>query len=509
MTQEGRRDPVWHQVIPKEPLSFEISDDAKPGMPLPDCGEASLPAVDLSRTLGSDALRNDSIMVPQLSEPEVVRHFTRLSMLNYQIDAGIYPLGSCTMKHNPRINEAIARSPAVASAHPDLPDDLCQGHLRVMYELAADLAEITGLPAVTLQPAAGAQGEFAALKVASAYFKDIGQDRRVVITTDSAHGTNPSSAAICGFDVVEVPTQSDGLVHPEDVLGAISDKVAVFMVTNPNTLGRFERFLPEISAQIHRAGGLVYCDGANLNAILGVTRPAEFGADMIHINLHKTFSTPHGGGGPGSGPICCIEKLRPYLPDPRIERQADGIFRRVRGQNPKTIGAVKSFFGNFGMLMRAWTYIRSNGPEGLRAISDNAVLNANYLKARLVDLYPEGLPGPTLHEAVLTDKLLKAHGVTTAELAKMLLDYGVHPPTVYFPLIVKGAIMIEPTESEGLAELDRFVYAMRQCFAEAREGQWKDRRAPELVPRTKIDETRAARNPTLTWMDAQQARDTP
>ncbi len=493
----------YQTVIPAEPVIFELSQDEKPGLRLP---TLTVPKTEPSAVFSHSELRSSEPCLPQLSEPEVVRHFTRLSMQNYNIDASIYPLGSCTMKYNPRINEDLARMPEVALMHPMMPEQLCQGHLQMIYELEQDLGEISGLPAVSLQPAAGAQGEFSALKVAAAYFASRGEaERTVVVTPDSAHGTNPASAALCGFSLVEIPTGKDGIVSVEALKDFLNGRLAVVMMTNPNTLGRFESNIEDIARAVHKAGGLVYCDGANLNAILGYARPGDFGVDIMHINLHKTFSTPHGGGGPGAGPICCRADLEPFLPTPRVQKKGDRFYTWVEQDPKKTVGKVKSFYGNYGVLVRAWTYIRMIGPEGLRETAKNAVLSANYIKAKLKDLYPETFEGPTLHEAVLCDKKIKEHGITTAELAKMLLDYGVHPPTVYFPLIVSGALMIEPTETENLEELDRFIFAMRDSFERAARGETKGQTFPTKTPRTKIDETAAARKPTLTWQASQRA----
>jgi glycine dehydrogenase subunit 2 len=489
--------PVFRAVVPREGLIFEKSQADKPGTRLP---KLTVNAADPAATLGAEHLRQTAPTIPQLSEPEVVRHFTRLSMMNYQIETGIYPLGSCTMKYNPKLNEDLARDPHMALAHPMAPEELTQGHLAIIHELERDLAEITGLPGVSTQPAAGAHGEYTALMVAAAYFKSRGEKRDIVVTPDTSHGTNPASAAIAGFECVEIPTDESGVLHADAVKKVVEQygpRIGVLMVTNPNTLGRFESNMGEISEIIHKAGGLVYSDGANLNAILGVVKPADYGTDLMHINLHKTFSTPHGGGGPGSGPICVRADLEPFLPSPRVVKDGDNF--RWNHDRPKSIGKVKSFFGNYGVLVRAWAYIRVHGAEGLRDIAENAVLNANYIKAKLQDLYPEGFPGPTLHESVLCDRKIKEFGVTTTDVAKMLLDEGMHPPTVHFPLVVKGALMIEPTETESLEELDRFIDAMRRIYARAESGEAKGKTFPLQTPVGRLDETLAARQPKLRW----------
>ncbi len=486
-------------IIPEEPLIFERSQDDKRGY-LVTNDHKSFSSSNILQKFSKESLRNENDLkfLPQLSEPEVIRHYTRLSLKNYQIDLGIYPLGSCTMKYNPRINEDLARQGDVAHLHPMTPGRLSQGHLQIMWELEKFLGEITGLPAVSLQPAAGAQGEFTAIKVAQAYFhsKNL-KNKTKIITTDSAHGTNPATAALCGYEVIEIPTSSQGVVTKSELEKVLTDEVAVLMVTNPNTLGKFEKDIFEISEMVHAKGGLVYCDGANLNAIMGITRPGDFGADIMHINLHKTFSTPHGGGGPGSGPICCREFLRSFLPIPQIKKNGSEFF--LDHSEKLSIGKVKSFYGNFGMFIRAWTYILSHGGKGLKEISENAILNANYIKSKLVDLFPEPFPGDVLHEVVLSDKKIKSLGLSTSDIAKALLDYGIHPPTVHFPLIAKGALMVEPTESEGKDELDRFINAMRDIYARTESGELKPETSPLRTPRQKIDETTAARHPILKW----------
>jgi glycine dehydrogenase subunit 2 len=442
-------------------------------------------------------VREDISGFPELSEREVVRHFTRLSKLNYANDEGLYPLGSCTMKYNPKVQEKIARLDGFCEAHPLLPERASQGSLQVMAELERFLCEITGMNAFTLQPAAGAQGEFTGIKMVRAYHESQGDPRQVVLIPDSAHGTNPASAHLCGYRVEEIASDDKGCIHLGDLKARVGADVAVLMLTNPNTLGVFERQIGEVCEVLHDAGALVYLDGANLNAFVGVARPGDMGVDLMHTNLHKTFSTPHGGGGPGSGPVGATQALARFLPVPRVV--ADGPTWRWSSDFPQSIGKVHCFHGNFGMHVRAAAYILANGAEGLREIAESAVLNANYLRKRLQGTYHLPYDSPSLHEVILSDRNLEKHGVKTLDVAKRLMDYGFHPPTIYFPLIVKGALMIEPTESEGIEELDAFVDAMLHIAREAEEEPEILHAAPHTTPVGRLDEAAAARKPLLRW----------
>lgn len=492
-------------VVLEEGTLFEVSRPGAKGAALPPLDVPPPAATEAERR----AIRRQAARLPELSEPEVVRHFTRLSTWNYAIDLGLYPLGSCTMKYNPRINEHIARSTLAGDCHPYDPSAWTQGHLRIMHELNQDLCAITGLKAVSLMPAAGAQGELTGLLLIGRYHeaRGNGAKKRKIITTDSAHGTNPASAALAGFDIVQIQTGSQGYVELEDVKAALTDDVAALMLTNPNTLGIFERNIEAISRLLHEQDALLYVDGANLNAILGITRPGDFGADVIQFNLHKTFSTPHGGGGPGSGPIAVSERLAPFLPAPFVVHDAKGYHltdtnpvaaNPALGLDPKVpaLGRIKAFYGNFGMFIRAWVYIRALGSSGLHAVSENAILNANYLKARLRQRLHLPVDGCNLHEVVFNDKHTREQGLDTNALAKRLIDYGFHPPTVYFPLCVKNALMIEPTESENLRELERFVAAVEEILDLGAHGSHDH--VPWRVPRTKVDEVKAARQLRLT-----------
>jgi glycine dehydrogenase subunit 2 len=433
--------------------------------------------------------------LPEVTEPDVVRHFTNLSTWNMSVDTHFYPLGSCTMKHNSKRNERLANLPGIADLHPLQPDATCQGMLQLLFELQGMLAEISGLPAVSLQPAAGAHGELTALMVAAAWFKDQGQRRHKVLAPDSAHGTNPASASMAGFDTVTVKSKAGGLVDLDDLQQKLDDDVAVFMITNPNTLGIFDPQVTQIADRVHARGGLIYLDGANMNAIIGVARPGDFGADMMHFNPHKTFSGPHGGGGPGAGPICVAEKLAPYLPSPMVVRAGQGF--ALSYDRPKSIGRVRSFFGNVGVLVRAYCYIRTHGPDGLRRVAEQAVLNANYLLSRVKHFLPVPQGAMCMHEFVASaSKLKKDRGISAMDIAKRLLDYGFHAPTVYFPLTVPEAMMIEPTESEGRETLDTFAEALFR-ITEEDAGLLHD--APHTTPISRPDEVQAARKPVLKW----------
>ena len=478
----------------EEPLLFERSRPGRRGAETP---ALDVPPVDAGRLLGNLA-RAELPDLPEVSEVDVVRHFTRLSTWNAAVDLGLYPLGSCTMKYNPKLNERVARLPGFAAAHPFSPAERVQGLLALFHSLEGLLAEICGMDRVTLQPAAGAQGELAGIMMIRAYHEARGEKRTRVLVPDSAHGTNPASAALNGYEVVSIASGADGILHPAAVAAAMNDQVAALMVTNPNTLGLFERHIAEICEIVHAQGGLVYGDGANLNALLGIARPGDMGIDVMHLNLHKTFSTPHGGGGPGAGPVAVKELLAPHLPVPVVVRRADGTFAWQSGL-PGSIGRLHGQHGNVGMLVRAYTYIRSLGAEGLRRCSEMAVLNANYLLARLAGSFHVPYPGTVMHECVLSDRNLSERGVTTLDVAKRLIDHGYHPPTIYFPLIVPGALMIEPTESESLEGLDRFADTLLGIAEEAERDPDTVRSAPHRTRLRRLDETLAARKPVLRW----------
>ncbi len=435
--------------------------------------------------------------LPEVSEPEVVRHYTVLSQANLAVDTAFYPLGSCTMKHNPRVNEWAAALPPFRDLHPHAPVEAQQGLLQLLVELEGLLAEVTGMAAVTLQPAAGAHGELTAMLVVRAHFAHRGERRTTVLVPDSAHGTNPASARMAGFTVEELPSGADGRIDVERLRAAVGPETAALMVTNPNTLGVFESRIHEVAEIVHAAGGLLYLDGANLNATLGKVRPGELGFDLVHLNLHKTFSTPHGGGGPGAGPVAVTEALAPYLPGPRPAAAGDGTFRWQWPE--RSIGRVLGGPGNVGVLIRAYTYLRALGAEGLVRAAEQAVLNANYLRARIGDALPLAYEAPFLHEFVLSAKRLRREtGCSALDLAKGLIDQGLHPPTIYFPLIAKEALMVEPTETESRATLDAAAEAFREVVRLAREAPERLHEAPHTTPLSRLDETRAARHPVLT-----------
>jgi glycine dehydrogenase subunit 2 len=475
---------------------FERGAPGRSGVSL---GPLDVPAVDLDKSLGA-LKRGIPAQFPEVSEPEAVRHFVRLSQWNYCIDSQFYPLGSCTMKFNPKVNEWAARLPGFAGLHPLTPEHLCQGALSLMVSLQEILSEIAGMDEVSLQPAAGAQGELTGLMMIRAYHTAQGRSPKKVFIPDSAHGTNPASCALNGFETVPFPADS-GIVDPATLANALNnagDDVAGLMITNPNTLGLYEQAMPKLAALVHDKGGLVYGDGANMNAVLGRARPGDAGVDVMQYNLHKTFTTPHGGGGPGCGPVAFKAKLSPFQPTPVVRREGDRcIIEQSRAQS---IGRVRSFFGNFGMMVRAYTYIRELGPKGLRDVSDLAVLNANYLAARLKHEYRLAFDRPMLHEAVFTDKDIEGQtGIRTLDIAKRLIDYGFHPPTVYFPLVVRGALMIEPTETETKQTLDAFVEALLSIKREAAQTPDLVKGAPHLTRVGRLDEARAARKPRLRW----------
>jgi glycine dehydrogenase subunit 2 len=462
---------------------------------------AALDVPDIAPETAFGALaRKDPADLPEVSEPEAVRHFVRLSQWNFAIDTQFYPLGSCTMKYNPKVNEWAARLPGFADLHPYMPSALTQGALRLMAELEQALAEIAGMDYVSLQPAAGAQGELLGLMMIRAFHHARGRNPKQVLIPDSAHGTNPASCALNGFQTVSVPAR-DGLMDREEVARALDtagDDLAGLMVTNPNTVGLYEQALPEICRMVHEKGGLVYGDGANMNAVLGRARPGDIGVDVMQYNLHKTFTTPHGGGGPGSGPVAFKRALEPFRPHPVVVARAGAY--ELDEARPESVGKIRSFLGNFGMMVRAYTYIRELGHSGLRDVTDHAVLNANYLAARLKEAYPLAFEHRVMHEAVFTDRDLEAQtGVKTLDVAKRLIDFGYHPPTVYFPLVVKGAMMIEPTETESKATIDAFVDAMIQIKREAIEQPELVKNAPHTTRVARLDEARAARKPRLRW----------
>ena len=478
-------------------LIFDLSRPGCRGAVLPEC---DVPSADVASLLPASMLADAPPAMPEVTEPQVVRHFVNLSQLNMSVDTHFYPLGSCTMKYNPKRNERAAAMPGFAEVHPYQPEETKQGMLEMLYEMQEILKEISGLEACSLQPAAGAHGELAALLVAAAYFKDIGEERKKVLVPDNAHGTNPASAAMAGFEAVTVKTNIDGGVDMEDFHAKLDDTIAVFMITNPNTVGIFESNMQKLADEVHARGGLIYLDGANMNAILGITRPGDFGADMQHYNPHKTFSGPHGGGGPGAGPICVTGKLAPYLPGPVVEKESTGsdeaYFKLVNPE--KSIGKVRAFFGNTGVLLRAYAYIRTHGPQGLREVSENAVLNANYLLAKVKHFLPVPQGERCMHEFVATVSKLKAEkGITAMDIAKRLLDYGFHAPTVYFPLTVKEAFMIEPTETESKDTLDAFAETL---FRITEEDPDLLHDAPHTTSISRPNEVAAARNPCLACM---------
>lgn len=474
----------------EEDLLFENSASGACGVDLPEPKGLNLRTGAPART---------RVGLPEASEPQVVRHFVRLSKLNYSIDAGMYPLGSCTMKHNPRLNEKIARHPGFAGIHPLQPESTIQGALELIHTLEQWLSKLSGLPAVTLNPAAGAHGEYAGIMTIHKAHEAKGKVRKTVLVPDSAHGTNPATAVACGYETVTVPSTKEGTVDVEAFKAALNENVAALMLTNPNTCGLFEPRAKEIADLLHKAGAYFYCDGANFNALVGRVCPADFGVDVMHFNLHKTFSTPHGGGGPGCGPIAVSAELAPYLPIPRVVKDAEGY--RLITSDPKSIGRLKGFNGQFGMMVRALAYMMSHGADGLRQVAEDAVLNANYLLSQLKNHYHVPFPGACMHECLLTDKLQKEKGISTNEIAKTLIEYGLHPMTVYFPLVVQGAMLIEPTETEAKPALDHFIAVMKMIAEKTALGEGEAfRQNPQNTPRKKLDEVKAAREPVLKWV---------
>jgi len=484
----------------KEPPIFERGS---PGRTAVSLAPLDVPEVDAEAIFGA-VTRRSPAGLPEVSEPEAVRHFVRLSQQNFAIDSQFYPLGSFTMKFNPKVNEWSARLPGFARLHPYAPEVLAQGALELMARLEDLLAEIVGMDGVTLQPAAGAQGELTGLMMIRALHESRGRTPKRVLVPDSAHGTNAASCTLNGLVSVPFPTGADGIIHPDQIASLIDDDTAAIMITNPNTLGLFERHLPKIAEMVHARGGIVYGDGANLNALMGRARPGDLGIDIMQFNLHKTFTTPHGGGGPGCGPVAFKAILEPYQPRPTVKRpRALGELYHLDNERPKSVGRVRSFVGNFGMMVRAYTYIREMGTEGLKAATDLAVLNANYLRAGLRDSYLVPFDTTCMHEVILSDKRLQQEtGQKTLDVAKRLIDYGFHPPTVYFPLLVAGAMMIEPTETESKETLDEFISAMKSIAREAHETPALLAEAPTVTRLGRLDEARAARKPVLRWRPA-------
>ena len=478
--------PGTHGLIFNEPLLWEKGQPGRRGM--------SLPRRDVDPAPVPEGMEAENLDFPDLGELDVVRHYTRLSQWNFGVDSGLYPLGSCTMKYNPKINEKMASLPGLAQAHPLVPAELAQGPLAMMYELQQLLAEVTGLDAVTLQPAAGAHGELCGMLVIHAWHRSQGRSPSKIIVPDTAHGTNPASAALCGFKSINIKSDERGVLSPEVVAEVMDENTAGIMVTNPNTLGLFEENISEVARIVHERGGLVYMDGANMNAVMGIVNAKQAGVDVMHLNLHKTFSTPHGGGGPGSGPVCVRKDLEKFLPVPRIVKQGGGY--ALSEDHPDSIGRLHAFYGNFGVMIKAYSYILKMGPQ-LRKASQLAVLNANYVKERLKDVLHLAYDRPCMHECVFSDKNQKAAKITTLDMVKRLMDYGFHPPTIYFPLVVPGAIMIEPTETECKDDLDRFIEAFRAVVCEAEESPDRLRQAPSLPKVRRLDETQAARHPCL------------
>jgi glycine dehydrogenase subunit 2 len=479
-----------------QPTLFERGRPGRGG------GKIPHPPKDALARIPASALRTDAPALPELNEPDVVRHYVNLSQLNFAVDTGFYPLGSCTMKFNPKLNEWAARLPGFATLHPLAPDEIAQGTLQLLWELEGALAEISGMRAVTLQPAAGAQGELTGILMIRAYHRDRGDTARdEVLVPDSSHGTNPATASMAGFRTITIPSARDGGVDVDAFRAALGPKTAAVMITNPSTLGLFETRIGELLEAVHEAGALAYMDGANLNAILGRFKPGEAGFDVMHFNVHKTFSTPHGGGGPGAGPVGVGESLLPYLPTPRVLVGDDGSFRLERpGERPSSIGRLRSFVGNTGVLVRAYAYIRAHGDSGLCEVSDDAVLAANYLKHRLAGTYDLPYDRPCKHEFVASAASIKKRtGVRTLDIAKRLIDHGFHPPTIYFPLIVEEGMLIEPTETESVETLDAFADALIAIAAEADTDPERVTTAPHTAPVRRLDEATAARQPNLRW----------
>ncbi len=476
-------------------LSFEKSSPGKRAWILP---KSDVPSYDPKESLAPNFLRKSPLCFPEMAEIDVVRHYTNLSASNYGVDNGFYPLGSCTMKYNPKINEDIAALSGVKNSHPLWPENLCQGMLKILSDLEQALKEITGMDHFTLQPAAGAHGELTALLIIKAYLQNQGESSRTkVLVPASAHGSNPASAVMAGFETVTVRGNSDGLIDLDHLKSLLGPDIAALMLTNPNTLGLFEKEIKSIAALVHKNGGLLYYDGANLNAIMGLVRPGDMGFDLVHLNLHKTFSTPHGGGGPGAGPVGVKSFLAEYLPVPILKNQS-GVYSWDYNR-PQSIGKVLGFYGNFSVLLKALAYIKSLGGEGLAQASSDAILNANYLRTGLRDYLPIPYNRPCMHEFVTSAANLKSYGIHALDLAKRLIDFGYHPPTIYFPLIVEEAMMIEPTETESKATLDHFLKSLAQIITEAKNSPELLSSAPHSTPISRADEALAARAPRITW----------
>ncbi|MGA9364742.1 MAG: aminomethyl-transferring glycine dehydrogenase subunit GcvPB [Bacteroidota bacterium] len=479
-----------------EPLIFEISKAGRKGFTLPKC---DVPEKKVEEFIPPKYLRKEPAKLPEVSENEVVRHFVRMSSMNFHIDKGMYPLGSCTMKYNPKINEVTSALPGFQRIHPLQPEETAQGALRLMYELADCLREIAGMKAVSLEPAAGSQGELTGLLMIRAYHRKKGRQRAKVLVPDSAHGTNPASVTIAGYTVVSVKSSSHGTVDLDDLQRNLDEDVAAIMLTNPNTLGIFERDVLKIERLIHDAGAIMYMDGANLNALLGIVRPGDMGFDCVHINLHKTFSTPHGGGGPGSGPVGVSERLEPFLPIPLVEKVEEKYCFAY--DRPESIGRVHTFCGNFGMHVRAYTYIRMHGADGLRSNSENAIINANYLLSRIKEYFDLPYHETPMHEFVVSGERQRARGVRVMDIAKRLLDYGFHAPTTYFPLIVREALMIEPTETESKETLDAYADALVKIDEETKTHPELVLKAPHTTPVKRLDDALAARQVNVCYRD--------
>ncbi|TWT09143.1 aminomethyl-transferring glycine dehydrogenase subunit GcvPB [Planomicrobium sp. CPCC 101079] len=482
-----------------QPLIFEMTKEGRVGYSLP---TLDVPEIDLADVLPQDLVREEAADLPEVSELDIMRHYTALSKRNHGVDSGFYPLGSCTMKYNPKINETVARFPGFANIHPLQDESTVQGAMELLYDLQEHLVEITGMDEVTLQPAAGAHGEWTGLMMIRAYHESRGDmNRTKVIVPDSAHGTNPASATVAGFETVTVKSNEHGLVDLEDLKRVVGPDTAALMLTNPNTLGLFEEQILEMAAIIHEVGGKLYYDGANLNAVMSKARPGDMGFDVVHLNLHKTFTGPHGGGGPGSGPVGVKKDLIPYLPKPVLVKTEEGL--TFDYNRPESIGRVKPFYGNFGINVRAYTYIRSMGPDGLKAVTEYAVLNANYMMRRLAPHFDLPYDRHCKHEFVLSGRRQKKLGVRTLDMAKRLLDFGYHPPTIYFPLNVEEGMMIEPTETESKETLDAFIDAMIQIAKEVEDNPEIVQNAPHTTVISRLDEAKAARKPVLRYTKAE------
>ena len=475
-------------------LIFEMGKTGRSAVDLPTC---DVPTADITSMIPQEFLRKEPARLPEVSQLDLMRHYTQLSNRNFGVDSGFYPLGSCTMKYNPKVNEDICRYPGFALLHPLQQPETVQGALELLYDMEKYLGEISGMDGVTMQPVAGAHGELTGLKLIRAYHRHRGEVRTKVIVPDSAHGTNPASAAVCGLEIIEIKSNEDGSINLDALRAVVGPDTAALMLTNPSTLGLFETQIKEIASIVHDAGGLLYYDGANANAIMGIVRPGDMGFDVVHFNLHKTFGTPHGGGGPGSGPVGVKKSLLPFLPTPVLT--FDGTQYGLDENRPESIGKVHSFHGNFGVIVRAYAYIRALGPDGLRQASQDAVLNANYCLSQLREEYYAPFTRFCMHECILTSKKQSQYGIRTLDIAKRLLDYGYHPPTIYFPMIVEEALMIEPTDTESKEILDGFIAVMKKIAQEAEEDATQIKNAPQTTVVGRLDETMAARKPVVKW----------